>query len=212
MNDQKHIIEVCCTGNSGRSTQAEVIGNYYANELNLDDVLLFISSGTRADPKYDNILPYEKVVSVLNSASSYGLMKQVDVDKDRYENDSGYRVAIQDEVHMAFKIMRPIEAALRNSALYKMNMKYDGTRTQTVLRNDVSLILGMTQKHVSQVNEIYSSFEQKPLITTITEYAGVSGEIPNALGNPNPIAYIKIRDKLLEVMPKVIERFGNEFL
>lgn len=212
MNDQKHIIEVCCTGNSGRSTQAEVIGNYYANELNLDDVLLFISSGTRADPKYDNILPYEKVVSVLNSASSYGLMKQVDVDKDRYENESGYRVAIQDEVYMAFKIMRPIEAALRNSALYKMNMKYDGTRTQTVLRNDVSLILGMTQKHVSQVNEIYSSFEQKPLITTITEYAGVSGEIPNALGNPNPIAYIKIRDKLLEVMPKVIERFGNEFL
>lgn len=212
MNDQKHIIEVCCTGNSGRSTQAEVIGNHYANELNLDDVLLFISSGTRADPKYDNILPYEKVVSVLNSASSYGLMKQVDVDKDRYENESGYRVAIQDEVYMAFKIMRPIEAALRNSALYKMNMKYDGTRTQTVLRNDVSLILGMTQKHVSQVNEIYSSFEQKPLITTITEYAGVSGEIPNALGNPNPIAYIKIRDKLLEVMPKVIERFGNEFL
>lgn len=208
----EHIIEGVCTGNSGRSTQFEVIGNFFANELNLENELSFISSGTGAGPENDHDLPYNKVVSVLGHASKYGLIKPVQVDEQKYNDDADYRSVIQYKVHIAFGIMRPIEAALRDKALFDMGLKYDGTRTQTVPRSDVSVVLGMTSKHADQIRRIYLPFEQKPVISTVTEYAGVSGEIPDALGNPDPKAYFLIRDRLVDLVPRVIERFGNEFL
>jgi protein-tyrosine-phosphatase len=210
MSGQKYIIEVACTGNNGRSPMAEVIGNHTAKELGLEDILSFISSGTRAGPEHDEVLPYNKVVSVLSKASSHGLMKPVEVEKDRYEHDTDYRLAIQGNVHMAFRIMRPIETALRDSALYDIGMRYDGTRTQTIARDDVSVVLGMEPNHLDQINEIYSISKHKPLITTLTEYAGDSGEIPDSIGNTDPTVYSTIRDKLLEVMPKVVSRFRTD--
>ena len=152
----EHIIEGVCTGNSGRSTQFEVIGNFFAKELNLENMLSFISSGTSAGPENDNDLPYDKVVSVLGHASKHGLIKLVEVDEQKYNNDADYRSVIQSKVHIAFGIMRPIEAALRDAALFDMGLKYDGTRTQTVPRSDVSVVLGMTSKHADQIKRIYS--------------------------------------------------------
>lgn len=206
-----HIIEVTCTGNIGRSPMAEIIGNNTVKSFNLEDKLSFISSGTRAASEHDNILPYDKVVSYLNRASSHGLMKSVDVDREKYEQDSNYRITIQDKVHMASRIMRPIEAALRDSALYHIGLKYDGKRTQTIPRHDVSLILGMEQKHVEQIKEIYFVSEHIPLITTIIDYAGDEGEILESIGNTNPAVYFKIRDRLCELMPKIVNRFREEW-
>ena len=205
-----HIIEVTCTGNNGRSAMAEAIGNHTTKKLNLEDVLSFISSGTRAGPEYEKILPYSEVVSILSRASSHGLMKPAEVDRERYKQDSDYRVAIQDSVHMAFRIMRPIEAAFRDSALYNIGMRYDGTRTQTVARDDVSVVLGMEQKHVDQIKKIYSASEHRPIISTITQYARYHGEIPDSIGSTDPTVYFTIRDKLLELMPKVVTRFREE--
>jgi protein-tyrosine-phosphatase len=210
MGGRKYIIEVTCTGNNGRSPMAEVIGNHTAKELNLEEVLSFISSGTQAGLEHDGVFPYNKVVSVLSRASSHGLMRPVEVDFDKYEHDPWYRAAIQDRVHMAFRIMRPIETALRDSALYDIGMKYDGIRTQTVARDDVSIVLGMEPTHVDQINEIYSGSEHKPFISTITQYAGDSGKISDSIGNTNPVTYFIIRDKLLEVMPKVVSRFKDD--
>lgn len=205
-----HIIEVTCTGNNGRSPMAEVIGNHTAKDFNLEDMLSFISSGTRAGPEHDEVLPYNKVVSVLSKASSHGLMKPVDVDRDKYETDSDYRATIQYSVHMAFRIMRPIEVALRDAALYNIGMRYDGKRTQTVARDDVSLVLGMEQKHVDHINQIYSVSKHKPLISTLIAYAGVDGEIPDSIGNTDPAVYFEIRERLCDVMPKVVDRFKEE--
>jgi len=207
-----HIIEATCTKNNGRSPMVEVIGNQTVKDFGLENALHFISSGTRADPKYDKVLPYNKVVLVLDKASSHGLMKPVDVDKERYKSDSDYRAIIRNNVYMAFRIMRPIEAALRDAALHDVGMKYDGKRTQTIVRDDVSLVLGMEQKHVDQINQIYEAEQNKPLFTTITGYAGVGGEIPDSVGNTDPSVYFGIRDRLCELMPKVVSRFKEEQL
>lgn len=206
-----HIIEVCCTGNNGRSPVGEVIGNLIVKELSLQNVISIISSGTRADRKYDYILPYNKCVSILNKASHNGLMRSVEVNKERYNTDPDYKVTIRDYVHMAFRIMRPIEAALRDSALYDIGVKYEGNRTQTVINNDVSLVLGMAQENTEHVRQIYCSIEDTPVIETITDYAEVEGEISNYLGNTNPAVYLAIRERLFEIMPKVINRVRDEY-
>ena len=180
--------------------------------IDLEDTIRFISSGTRAGPEHDAHLPYDKVASIFRSASSHGLMKPASLDKDKYEHDPDYHAAMQERAHMAFRILRPIEAALRNSSLYDVGLTCDEARVQTTARGDVSLVLGMEQKHVDQVNEIYSSGAKRPLITMVTEYAGVAGEIPDAIGNTDPHVYAAIRGRLIDLMPKVIDRYAKEFI
>jgi protein-tyrosine-phosphatase len=212
MNMKKlHIIEVVCTGNNGRSPMAEVIGNYFISSMGLENRLCFISSGTRADPGWDTYPSYSEVVSILNKASRHGLMKAVDVDEDKYKNDPAYRMIIQEKVHMAFRIMRPIEAALRDAALYDIGLRYNGKRTQTRARDDISLVLGMESRHITHLNEIYSRASYKPPFNTLTKYGGIIGEIPDFIGNPHPSVCFKIKDILHEVMPKVINRFKKEY-
>ncbi|MCX6706743.1 MAG: hypothetical protein NT001_01225 [Candidatus Woesearchaeota archaeon] len=206
-----HLIEVVCTGNNGRSPMAEVIGNHTSNEMGLEGKLHFISSGTKAAPDHDNELPYEKASSILKMGSSHGLINPIEVDKQRYENDPDYNSAIKAKVQMALSIMRPIETALRNAALFDIGLRCYGERMQTKPRDDVSLVLGMEQKHVSDVEKIYYlGRDTKPQIATITGYAGIEGNIPDALGNTDPKIYKQARDKLIEAMPLVISRFREE--
>lgn len=210
MTDTIYTIEVCCTGNNGRSPMAEAIGNKYLEDKCWQKTAKLISSGTRADQKWDYIIPYKKAVSVLDRASKNSLMKSIEIDKDRYEFDEDYKTAMIDKVHMAMRIMRPIEAALRDAALYDIGLKYNGKRTQTKACSDISLVLGMEKKHVDHVNEIYSKEQNKPEITTITDYLGIDGEIPDSIGSTNPKTYFEIRDILSDLMPKVILKFKDE--
>lgn len=215
-NDKKIIIEFVCTGNNARSPMAEVIGNNYATDIGLENLLSFISSGTRVDTEYESFFSYERATLILNKASSHGLLKEIHVDKDRYENDNNYNSAIKNDIIMALRIMRPIEVALRDAALYNINMKYDGAQTQTIARDDVSIILGMEKEHVRQVEKIYSAkgmaTNNMPQITTIADYTGIDGEISDCIGNTNPTAYFKMRDSLQEIIPKVIDRIKKEAL
>src|SRR3989338_5854851 len=113
-----YIIEAACTGNNSRSKMTEAIGNEKVADSGLEDKLIFISSGTRADPKHDLDIPYEKAESILSRASRHGLMNPINIDRARYETDSAYMDTIQREVRMALRIMRPIEASLRTAALH----------------------------------------------------------------------------------------------
>ena len=205
-----HTIEVTCTGNNGRSVMAQAIGNLTVKNFNLEGKLCFISSGTRADLKYDQFLPYDKVESMLSRGSRHGLFSPIDVDKVRYENDPDYMLVIQERFQEAIVIMRSLEAIYRDAALFNIGLRHDGKRTQTIARDDVSVVLGMQQKHVNQIIKIYSATRHRPLITTVTEYAGVDGEILDAIGNTNPKVYFEIRDRLSEIMPLVVRRFQRE--
>ena len=205
-----YIIEVCCTGNLNRSAMEKVIGNKVVQDENLDDKIRFISSGTRADPQWDNVLPYKKVVSILGKAVKSGLMKETRIDKESYENDPGYRVAIQSQVHTALKMLRPIEEALRTAALYQIGLEYNGRRSQTVARDDVSLLLGNEKKHVEHAKAIYEGKEKQPEISHLNEYAGVPGEIADCLGNLDVNVYINARKEIEHIMPKVVDRFRQE--
>ena len=205
-----YIIEVCCTGNNGRSTMGKAIGNKDVSERGLEDIIKFISSGTRAGPKWDNVWTYEKAASMIRRAAKSGLVKGLEIDKERYSQDEDYRRAVQSHAKKALQIMRPIETALRTAALYEIGLEFTGERTQTVSRDDVSLVLGVQQKHAEHVKEIYKDHPNPPQISSFNEYAGVSGEIPDGLGNLDVNVYKNIRDHLLETMPKVIDRFQKE--
>ncbi|MBU4283647.1 MAG: hypothetical protein KJ968_00940 [Nanoarchaeota archaeon] len=212
VKEEKHIIEVCCTGNLGRSPMAEVIGNHTVVDMGLEGKIGFISSGILVDPKYDKNIPYCEVVSILDKASKNDLVEKIDVIEEKYNKDPDYREIIEKRARVALEIMRPIEAALRTAALYnKFNINLsDRKRCQTVVREDVSVILGMEERHVSFVKKMYEGGENTPTITTITRYAGFGGEIPVAFGKTNPKVYVDIGNKLEEIMPKVVLRFKEE--
>ena len=208
----EYTLEVCCTGNNGRSPMAEAIGNWYLEQRRWQDTARFISSGTRADPQWDDILPYKKVVSVLAKASQNGIMEPVEVDEYRYETDKDYEAVIREKVKAVMKNMRSIESALRDAALHGRDLKYDGTRSQTIVRDDVSIVLGMEKRHVEEVKQIYSGVdeEQKPQIITLADYVNADCEIPDSIGNTNPLVYRKIRDILLDMIPRAVLRFKEE--
>ena len=53
--------------------------------------------------------------------------------------------------------MRVLESGFRNTALFaRYFQKYEGTRDQTVPLDDVSLVLGVKEKHVEEIKRIYS--------------------------------------------------------
>jgi hypothetical protein len=203
-------IEICCTGNSGRSPIAESIGNHCVKEQGLEEKILFISSGTRAAPEWDDCWPYDKAVEMINRAAGSGLVEDMVVDKDRYDADEGYKAAVSAHARKALHLMRPIEAALRNAALYQKGMEYTGKRTQLVPRKDVSLVLGVKEKHVSQIRDIYACIENPPEIALLNSYAGLEGETADYLGRLSIAPYLQVIEHCKKIMPKVIERFRGE--
>jgi hypothetical protein len=203
-------IEICCTGNSGRSPIAEAVGNNYVKELGLEEKILFISSGTRAAPEWDDYWPYDKAAEMITRAAGSGLVKDMDVDKDRYDADEEYNAAVSSHARKALRLMRPIEVALRDAALYQNGLEYTGKRTQLVPRDDVFLVLGVKEKHVRQIREIYSGAENPPEIALLNRYAGLEGETADCLGRLSIMPYLKVVEHCKEIMPKVIERFRGE--
>ena len=212
IKEKKHIIEVCCTGNIGRSPMAELIGNHTVVDMGLEDKIGFISSGILVNPKYGENIPYDEVVFILNRASENNFLDETHVIEKEYNNNTNYQKIIREKFNVALKNMRFVEAALRNIALYNnFNIELsDWERCQTVVRDDVSVILGMDKGHVGFVEKIYEGRENKPTITTITQYAGIGGEIPAAFGKTNPKIYVDIGNKLEKIMPKVVSRFKEE--
>jgi protein-tyrosine-phosphatase len=206
----RHTIEVCCTGNNGRSPMVEVIGNNEVLEKGLEDKIIFISSGTRADNTWDNAWNYEKANSMLRRASKGGLIDPGVIDEDRYNSETHYQMVVNDLAKKALYIMRPIESALRNAALLDIGLEYKGGRTQTIVRDYVSLVLGVTSKHVRHAKEIYQGEDKVPEIMQLNEYAGVRGEISDAFGKLDPDVYRAIRDEVQKIVPVVINRFVKE--
>lgn len=207
----RHVIEACCTGNNGRSPMVEVIGNKEILTRGLEEKVIFISSGTRADHSWDNVWHYEKAKFVLQRAARSGLMiEPAVIDKGRYDEDTDYQISVNKYARKMIAILRPIETALRNAALLDIGIEYKGGRRQTRAGNNVSLVLGITNKHVRHVKEFYQGEEKIPEIMQLHEYAGIPGEIPDAFGQLDPGVYREIRDEILDLMPTVVERFKSD--
>lgn len=205
-----YLIEICCTGNNGRSPMAEVVGNHYLQTCNLEDRICFISSGTEADARFDALWPLSKVAFVLSKASTAGLIPSGDLDAARYERDKSYRGLVQHHAIKALRMMRSIEGALRDAALCHVGLEYTGQRTQTMPRSDVSLVLGITSKHADQARIIYSTRQQPPPAVQVGDYAGVQEEVPDCLGSLRTETYIGARQQLERILPTVVEKLRGD--
>ena len=226
-----YLVEICCTGNNGRSPMAEVIANKILEENGFEGHIGVISTGTRADPQWDNVLPYQKVVSIYSKALRSGLVKKAEIDKEKYEHDEEYRKATQATVRELLGIMRPIEAALRDAALLDAGLKYQGRRSQTIPRDDVDMLLGMEEKHATHAKQIYAGKAHPPRIGTILKDVSDSGistdweyvrtreeftdfskecasfpeNIPDCLGSLSVEPYIEVRKILERALPIIIQ-------
>ena len=234
----RHIlIEVCCTGGNGRSPMAAGIANKILDESKLRKIR-FVSSGTRADTdKASEILgkkvyrSYENVEYILGRAAENGFMEMPEISKEKYGSDRGYRNTITDYVENALGYLRPIESAFRQVAMHDTGIKselggnwsdtWSGFQSRQTgwyhIDNSVTiLVLGVEDRHVEQAREIYESCYREdrdcmPLFHQINEYAGLSGHVAQAIGSLDIRDYFDIRDQFLDIMPKVIKRFIQDY-
>ncbi len=205
-------IEICCTGDNGRSPIIETVGNRVVKDLKLDDKLAFISSGTRAAPKYDCNWSQNRFFKFYGFAEKAGIMALLDIDEERLNNDETYRRQNHEHVRQALLVMRSLEAAYRNLALFeRYGQIYDGTRDQTLPRNDVALVLGVTDEHADQIKMIYAAGNYTTdKIFQLNKYAGLEGSIAECLGDFRVAPYRDVIAQAEMIIPKVISRFRCE--
>ncbi len=203
-------IEAVCTGNNGRSPMLEAVGNREVARLGIEEKIGFISSGTEAAPEFDLKWNYRKAEMMITKASRSGLVKPLELDPERYNADPEYAAAVNSRALKAVQIMRSIETALREAALYDAEITNQSGRKQTVPRDDVSLVLGFTSKHLAQAETIYSTGGFKPEIAQVHLYARTTDEPKDGLGSLDVQIYIRMRRQLEEIVPKVLERFRDE--
>ena len=214
-----YLIEFCCTGNSGRSTQAAVVGNAQSVTTKLGEKLFFMSSGVRAAPESDENWDYQKASTMIGKGRMLGLGSPFEHDERRYQEDAEYREKVNEHaLNILRDVLRPMETAMRDASLISGGYgPYRGERTQTTARGDISLLLGMNAKHVASAGEIYDDagmtegHEGRPLIMTAHEYVDVPGQVKDCLGSNSPVPYIEVRKVFEELLvPQIIERFRNE--
>lgn len=216
-----HTIEVCCTGNNNRSKMAEAIGNELLRMSRLEKKIRIISSGTRVLPPYDAALyaDAKKAKFIFERAKQSGLY-DVSFDSTRYQNDEGYKGVMYTRAKTLLGMFRSIESSFRQLALIELDLEAESDRHQTIPRRDVSLILGIEQRHVAQIEDIYSDtppfirvppVTSRPRIESLSCYAQVGYELPDLIGTLSIAGYRGVRDCLhKDIMPSVIERFCDE--
>jgi protein-tyrosine-phosphatase len=203
------LIEAVCTGNNGRSVIVDAHGNAYINRNNLSDQIRFISSGVEAAPEHDEQWDYEKASFVFAKTRLAGFISD-EVDKNRYHSDSIYKVHTDTMAKGFLRVLRDLETRNRDAALGRTGLSYWGERTQTVPRDDVHLVLAMTERHKDRVEELYSGRDHVPTITTFNAYVGLNGDVKGCLGELSDRCHSELSRYVAGHMPTVVERFRGE--
>ena len=208
-----YLVELCCTGNNARSRMAESIGNRLALDEGLEQKIKFISSGILAVPP--KIRSYEWVAGVLEHASKIDIIGKQELDQGRYEKDENYQIELLGAANEARYRMMVIEERLAASALRELGLEIPSGRRQTIVRDDVSLMLGMERKHVAYAKRIYRKHKKTtgksrhPMMMTLNRFTGIEGEIPELLGTIDINPYRELREELFKIMDHVIERLKS---
>lgn len=216
-------IEMVCTMNEGRSPVAQFVGQNYLLEQGLHECSV-ISSGSGRESSDSSELQSNASIDVSNDV----LMALIDqwMEQNLFNADDEYKYvkavaySKRKELERLFlyanKIFKQQERYFRADAVHNLVEQHGMTgylkadSHQTMVQDDVWLILCMGNNNTRQVREIYSNTNDAdmPKIVTLSEFAtGVEGlELPNAFGQWQDFYYDTIEKIQIEV-PQAIEKY-----
>jgi hypothetical protein len=208
-----YLIEIVCTGNN-ESPLVEAVGNHLLRQYKLNNLMGFISSGTRADLKYLSDMPFEKTRFILQEAGKKSgfVSDDFEISKFRFEHSKEYRSSALSYAKTFFiNVLRPLETAMSNIALLEAGIEPPSERyKQTIANERALLILGVQINHAKEVSKIYSNSKgiyYVPEITTLAGYAGTLIDLEDNLGSSTPRPYQKSVQELEFILPIIIEKF-----
>ncbi len=221
-------IEYVCTGNNGRSPMAEAIAKDYLHRQKLTSKVCVYSSGsglpqpTRARRHGDLQREREQNLKIVELALRNGIYQEPwrqEEARSALEGGQNFNKfsLLEDLVNYAVRV----EGIFRDQALLEVGLVAAGKYHQPTTPGQEGLILTMSESNAAQVRQIYQvdRLENpgltitglRPTITTLNQYAGMEGEVPNPFCQLLP-AYRQVRDHLLVAVPKTIDRAVRERL
>ncbi len=210
----QHInIEYVCYGNNGRSPMAEAIASDYIRKQGLADRITVSSSGCGLFPDGTVKATPETKAAFVASALENGVYAHSIPELLHLAGEIalfGVHAGV-DSVNSCFYALASFEEQSRNQALEEIGLRIAGPCFQpTRVREDVHLILPVAKRPELLVRELYQDAASTPLIEVLPVYAGMN-KLPIAFCELFP-AYQRLRDVLIEMVPKSIERARRELL
>lgn len=209
-------VEFVCTGNSGRSPAAEAVGKKHASDNGLD--VRVISSGTHVDAaiSYGCVHALRILAHVQDSPhlsrDAQEITKRLLNDPEaaaRYERDAAFRNYVEDVTRSFTASLSIIERINKNWALASAGFSYVGEPTQTVARDDVDLVLPMTDELADTVRTIYVGKDVIPIIEPLPAYSSVAGRYSGTLGKDFS-AYRDFFETIRRAVPRALDRAVRE--
>lgn len=220
-------IEYVCSGNSGRSPMAETIAKHYVKKFSLEGLINIFSSGTDVDMFKRDIYNYPvyALMYYINLGLKNGIFsdyvkqkaeklitEQEEIIKETYKNPE-----IKKEIQHCINYLSLNEVSNRNRVLLELDLIPEGLfHKQTIIQNDINLILTMKKSNTEKVEQIYKSSKEGLLIlpqlkiTTICEYTGVGGEIEDPFAGTFE-GYRKVRDQIVQFVQKSVLKASQDY-
>ncbi|MEK6950629.1 MAG: hypothetical protein AABX13_02805 [Nanoarchaeota archaeon] len=216
-------IEYVCTGNNGRSPMAEAIAKDYLHRQRLADKAFVCSSGSGLPPPFQ-VREYGDLqremgqnLPIIKLALENGIYQEPwrqegarSVLEEGYLERRPDSLLLEGLVNYAVRV----EGIFRDQALLEIGLVAAGKYHRPTVQGHEGLILTLSESNAVQVREIYQVNRRgnlKPTITTLNQYAGMEGEVPNPFCQLLP-AYRQVRDHLLAAVPKTIDRAVGEWV
>ena len=204
------LIEFVCTGNSGRSTVAELIANAYLKKNNKMPDIQAISSGSHVQALNVGKILYKAQVAIINKALNrddiYNPGDITNIEKSLRHNDETSTNAILDFYQLACRRFTEEEHKFRAEALKYFSI--DGIikpePEQTIAQPDRIAVLSMAGTNNQAVKKIYDGTGYHPVIDTLGHFTGEE-EIPNAFGGTKE-KYFTTIEAIINTVPKAIDQ------
>ncbi len=216
----KNTIEMVCTMNEGRSPVAEFIGENYLLSRWISDYNIIsswsgreLSDSSELQSNADTNVSDEVLIAMIEQWRQQNIFNYMDLIDYKPWCD---RTELEKLFLQANKIFKAQERHFRADAIHdlveknKMSGYLKADSHQTMVRDDVGLILCMANNNVEQVKRIYKGSSQSPIITTLSEYAlnKEGSELKNAFGKWADF-YHNIIDQIVVQVPQAIEKYIN---
>lgn len=200
-------IEFVCTGNRGRSPVAEILARNYLTTLGMDDTYVAASSGVAVQMAQSGNIPLSFQKSVVELALARDLFDKIDVNHYQTAVKKENAKVITSFYQKTIDIFGHEEESFREVTLKKLDIlgEVKSSQEQTLANENTFALFGMTDKHKSQIADIYAPSSFLPEINNVAAYVyGPGNEVANAFGKSLQI-YESVIEQLQDMVPKALE-------
>lgn len=214
-------LEYICDDNNSLSPMAEVIARHSIYQVNASKWMEACSSGIELDELIRKCESENEKKKREKEMVELEMVKLALKNGLYPENWRRYQVEFRlswfsTDLEFPLKYAQRIGSIFRDQVLLEAGLLAEGEYQKATVPDigdeDYKIILAMNANQVKQVQRIYSRAKHKPtFITTLHDYAGAEGEIHDPFCQKLS-AFREIRDYLLQIVPKTVERAKEEFI